>query len=87
MYWYDEIERTGVIEVEGVKFKVETKTEHENTIEKGDTYLAKRNTGWKLLTCKEHNREKGIVYPEMINGLAQYPFDSGECYKVLEMVE
>ena len=30
-------------------------------INPGDSYIARRNTGWKLLTCKESKR--GIVYP------------------------
>ncbi len=47
-------------------------------IETGDVYLAKRNTGWKLLTCKVHMKEKGFVIPEE----NEYPYNTHECYKV-----
>lgn len=40
---------TDTIEFEGVALIVDLDAE----IKPGDTYLAKRNTGWKLLTCKE----------------------------------
>lgn len=46
----------------------------------GDLYFAKRNTGWKLLECKEYNKEENLVFP--LNPL-EYVFDSWECYKVL----
>lgn len=46
----------------------------------GDVYLAKRNTGWKLLECKEHNQETGVVFPSSMD----YAYDSWECLKIIE---
>lgn len=47
-------------------------------IEHGDVYLAKRNTGWKILTCKSHDREKGFIIPEE----SEYPYNTYECYRI-----
>ena len=49
-------------------------------IQTGDIYIAERNTGPKLLWCKEHNHDKGIVFPTTLD----YPFDTYECVKVQE---
>lgn len=45
-------------------------------IRPGDLYLARRNTGYKLLTCRELG--EACVYPVEVG----YPFDFNECVKV-----
>ncbi len=52
-------------------------------IEAGDLYLAKRNMGWKLLTCKQHNREDGYILAVE----PSYPYDTLDCWKVLDIRE
>jgi len=47
-------------------------------IEPGDTYLAERNSGVKLLTCKEHNRAKNWIVPVE----DAYLFDTWECVRI-----
>jgi hypothetical protein len=62
-------------EIEGVRFKV---LGPGKTIEPGDTYIAERNTGLKLLTCRENVRDQGfIVATEWA-----YAYDTGECIKI-----
>jgi hypothetical protein len=65
------------IEFEGLKIKATQKR-----LEPGDTYIAKRNTGWKLLTVKKV--ENYIVHPMEYPA---YSFDECECYKVIQMEE
>ena len=60
---------------EGILVKIDTGS----TIKPGDIYLAKRNTGWKLLTCKENNLDKFFVVPEE----NAYWYDLDECFKVV----
>lgn len=60
---------------EGVPLEVESGI----YIEPGDTYLAKRNTEWKLLTCKEHKKEDGYIIPVE----SEYPYDTHECFRVV----
>lgn len=67
----DKWDRT--IEFEGVKLKVDDKAK----IVPGDIYLAKRNAGWKLLTCDYV--KMGAIFP-VENA---YPYDIHECYKVI----
>lgn len=62
---------------EGSLVKVDSSAE----ITQGDIYLAKRNTGWKLLTCRENKIAKGYIVP-MENA---YPYNTRECYKVVEI--
>lgn len=62
-------------EFEGVPFKV---TGEGSDIEPGDTYLAERNSGVKLLTCKEHNRVKNWIVPVE----DAYLFDTWECVRI-----
>lgn len=59
--------------VEGVPFKLVP-----GDIETGDTYIAQRNTGLKLLTCRDNNREGGWINP-VENA---YSYDTGECIKI-----
>lgn len=66
-------------EVEGVKFLVDYSAE----IKPGDSYIAERNTGPKLLTC-------GYIHPKhWVSPVEQYAycFDTWECAKVLKIVE
>lgn len=49
-------------------------------IRPGDTYLAKRNTGWKLLTCRDLG--EACVYPVEM----RYAFDFNECVKVVAVL-
>lgn len=60
---------------EGVPFRT-TGTGYE--IEPGDTYLAERNVGVKLLTCKENNRKDGWIVPVE----PAYPYDTHECVRI-----
>lgn len=50
-------------------------------IKPGDMYVAKRNTGWKLLTCKEVDNVNGFIVPVEPNA---YYFDTHECIKVID---
>jgi len=60
-------------EVEGVKFLCSTNEE----INSGDIYIAEKNTGPKLLTCKK--RELTFIVP-VENA---YCFDICDCMKVI----
>ena len=70
--------KTGKVVFEGLVLSLAAGWE----IEAGDTYFTPgRNTGPKLLTCREHNHKTSVVFPvEMA-----YAFDTWECYKVTEM--
>lgn len=46
----------------------------------GDMYVAKRNTGWELLTCEYVNLVGGWVMPKE----TAYLYDLHECHKVIE---
>lgn len=46
----------------------------------GDMYVAKRNTGWELLTCEHINFEGGWVVPKE----SAYCYDICECLKVID---
>lgn len=46
----------------------------------GDMYVAKRNTGWELLTCEYVNLEGGWVMPKE----TAYLYDLHECLKVID---
>lgn len=68
-------------EFEGVKFKVLTEVGadgkvYHKKLEKGDTYLAARNTGPHLLTVEEV--AMGAVFPVE----TAYPFDLNECVPI-----
>lgn len=60
-----------------VQFEGGTLTKIPGTIDSGDTYLAERNTGPKLLTC--HVVDGSCVYPREFPA---YTFDIDECVKV-----
>src|SRR4051794_32512928 len=61
--------------IEGVSFKV---TGHGTDIQPGDTYIAERSDGLKLLTCKKNDWDNGWITPvEMA-----YSYDTGECIRI-----
>lgn len=70
-------EYSDTIEFEGEKLKLSDK---KNDIEPGDVYIAGRNTGPHLLTCRSVS-SLGFIVPEE----NQYPFDIYECRKVLSI--
>lgn len=61
--------------IEGVRFRV---VGMGADLEPGDTYIAERNSGMKLLTCRDHDRENGWVFPVE----RAYAFNTGECVKI-----
>lgn len=62
-------------EIEGMRFRVLGKGAD---LEPGDTYIAERNSGMKLLTCRDNDHENGWVFPTE----RAYAFNVGECVKV-----
>ena len=50
-------------------------------IKPGDMYLAGRNTGVKLLECESVDDRNWINSTDPIG----YPYDTWECYKVIEI--
>lgn len=66
------------MEIEGIMCN--DKSVYETKISKGDLYLAKRNTGWHLLTCKKFDERNNIVFAQEL----AYCFDSWECFLVLK---
>ncbi len=59
---------------EGVELKLD-----DTPIKPGDLYLAERNTGPKLLTCREVSSQFQCIHPIEIG----YSFDTWECRKVV----
>ena len=49
-------------------------------IESGDLYIAERNTGPHLLTCKYRDVERGYIVPTTL----AYLYNTCECVKVVE---
>jgi hypothetical protein len=64
------------VEIEGVVFIVT----YSEPIQVGDTYIAERNTGPKLLTALELG--EGCIHPKEFPA---YSFDTYECAKVIGM--
>ena len=62
-------------QIEGVPFKV---TGHGIDIKPGDTYIAERNQGLMLLTCKRNDLDRYWVEPEEM----AYSYDTGECIRI-----
>jgi len=60
-------------EIEGVPFNV-----LDGDILPGDTYIAERNSGLKLLTCRENNHEQGWIVPVE----SAYVYDTVECIRI-----
>lgn len=50
-------------------------------IKPGEQYVAKRNTGWWLLTCKSHDPNGYYICEELA-----YYYDTYECFKVREVI-
>ena len=58
---------------------VEAEMTSQSLLRPGAMYLAKRNTGWKLLTCRLVDTQRHFVVPMEV----AYCFDTWECYRVL----
>lgn len=52
-------------------------------INPGDLYVAKRNTGWHILTCRETDMNLRCVFPVE----PEYPYDLPECLRIESMEE
>lgn len=63
------------VEIEGCSLLIDLDQE----ILIGDTYIAKRNGPWQILTCRKVY--SGCVFSEEIS----YPFDLHECRKVISI--
>jgi hypothetical protein len=75
----DALYRDEIIDLEGLKFR---KIGNGEELNPGDLYIAERNTGPKLLTCRKNNRDDGWIVPTTM----EYCYDTWECIKV-ELVE
>lgn len=65
------------IEYEGMIVVTEDFSVEVTGILPAESYMAKRNTGWQLLTCLQVS-PKGYVIPKE----NAYPYDLWECFKV-----
>jgi len=79
-----------IIEFEGCKIIAKDESVNFNfkndPLLPGQLYIAKRNTGWKLLTCKSVTMMKSPMETEpdfIVPQEMAYCFDSWECFKVL----
>jgi hypothetical protein len=63
-----------VVDLGGILVKMD-----DGEIKPGDLYVAERNTGPKLLTCREVNVEGGWIEPTTF---PDYSYDTNECVKV-----
>jgi hypothetical protein len=76
------LRRGEVVDLGGLKFRMA-----QGEIEVGDLYIGERNTGPHLLEACEIDNERGIIHPKQpTNGPLYYPYDSGECVKVEEVM-
>ena len=66
------------MEIEGIECS--DKSVEETGIKSGDLYMAKRNTGWHLLTCEKFNKKDNYIIPKE----CAYCYDSWECFLVIE---
>lgn len=71
------------MEFEGVPFTVP----EDQTLNPGDTYLAERNQGVKLLTCREHIKENNFVGGYVLPVETAYAYDYGECIKIELLID
>jgi len=77
-----------VVDLGGIKFKMDVDDDgKEREIQKGDLYVAERNTGPKLLEAEKvvgpgegPKGYGGWIQPTTTD----YSFDTGECVKVVE---
>lgn len=60
-------------EIEGIPFRV-----LEGDIEAGDTYIAERRGGMRLLTCRENNKEQRWIVPVE----QAYTYNTGDCVRI-----
>jgi len=76
------------IEFEGMILRLIPGKEYGNDLEVGDTYLAQRNSGPKLLTVKEVHMKPEARYTNWVVPVEKdaYSFDLHECVGV-EIVE
>jgi hypothetical protein len=51
-------------------------------IQPGDLYMAKRNTGWQLLTCERRVSDNVLDY--VVAKEIAYSYDARECFKVVK---
>jgi hypothetical protein len=75
----------GVLNLEGINLRMKP-----GSIEPGDLYVAERNTGPQLLTCKDLHYVKwddGTMRVSWINPTTtmDYPYDWWECVRVEEV--
>jgi hypothetical protein len=71
----EELRRDGEVEFEGVKLRMVGEA---RGMKPGDTYVAERNQGPRLLTVLEMDLENGWV----LNTEGAYPYDLHECVQV-----
>ena len=71
-----------IIQCEELELEVSDKTLAEEEIEVGGLYVGKRNQGWKLGTFAYKSLE-GYVYDS--GPVPIYPFNDGECRRVIEL--
>jgi len=86
-----QVREEGTVELEGMTLRIIPGKEYGSDLEPGDTYVAERNSGPKLLTVKEvhtHNTHPGARHTNWVVPVEQYAysFDPGECAGV-EIVE
>ena len=78
MHKYTSLEklRNGeILEIDGLKLKMV-----DGPIQKGDFYVAERNTGPQLLIARKVDENIGCIFPDGF----EYPYDIHECVKVSE---
>lgn len=68
-----------IVDIEGITLK-----KIEGEIEKGDLYVAERNTGPKLLTAREVVWRTDGYIDFVVPTTADYAFDGYECVRVCE---
>lgn len=67
-----------------IELEVSDKTAAMKPLVPGDLYIAKRNTGFHLMHCKQMSPDGSFVTPEMTpKGRLPYSYNSHECRKVL----
>lgn len=64
--------------VEGVPFRL-----LDGEIEEGDSYLAERNTGLHLLTCRKNDKFKQWIEPVQ----HAYIYDTPECIRIELLID
>lgn len=71
-----------IIEIEGVELVCEFESSMKNCLQPGESYVARRNGAWALLTCRYVDAwNYRVVAKERA-----YPFNVNECFRVLRMI-